>query len=468
VKTASSKSSGHKAKKSSGGGLVNSFLGFCSKRLNQAKKAIKKAYKKVCTTAHRAKKFVVNTAKNVTKKAVSVVKSAGKAFVKFKQKHPILTGALIIGAAGVLTLATGGATSGLLGAACAGAFTGSVIGASAGATINFASTLYHGGSLKDALGSAAQGFGSGAASGAISGFITGGAAGLAAVENPSVIVKFAEKVAGSKPGQWAINTVAETAGNLGDRALSGEKITAGDAAFSFVINAAFNFGGPKVFNKVKNSKLGQAVSGKLSNVKDVIKGKVGSAVSAAKGKVAGALSSFNKGESKLPMEYNLQYFASKDGSVVSHANGNSGVSSGEGKPLFDYNLQFFADKSKSEYHKDVNGRWHRPNGQFASNAEMGIKTPLKTPIGTHGNSLSDPRTNYGYALVDKDTNEILKFGETLHPDSRYSKKFLEENNAKMKIMDQGSKRYIHDWQHDLNMYYKYKYGEFPKLNERGW
>ena len=99
---------------------------------------------------------------------------------------------------------------------------------------------------------------------------------------------------------------------------------------------------------------------------------------------------------------------------------------------------------------------------------MGIETPVKTSTGTHGNSLSDPRTNYGYTLVDKDTNEILKFGETLYPDSRYSQNFLDKNNAKMIIMEHGSKSYIHDWQHDLNMYYKYKYGEFPPLNEGGW
>ncbi len=122
----------------------------------------------------------------------------------------------------------------------------------------------------------------------------------------------------------------------------------------------------------------------------------------------------------------------------------------------------------SGYYQDANGRWHRPNGQFASNAEMGIDSPTKKTIGTHGNSLSDPRTNYGYALVDKDTNEILKFGETLYPDSRYSQAFLNENNAKMVIMEQGSKADIHYWQHDLNMYYKYKYGEFPPLNEGGW
>ena len=122
----------------------------------------------------------------------------------------------------------------------------------------------------------------------------------------------------------------------------------------------------------------------------------------------------------------------------------------------------------SGYYQDANSRWHRPNGQFASNEEMGIETPVKTSTGTHGNSLSDPRTNYGYALVDKDTNEILKFGETLYPDSRYSQRFLDENNAKMMIMEQGSKSDIHDWQHSMNMYYKYKYDKFPPLNEGGW
>ncbi len=72
----------------------------------------------------------------------------------------------------------------------------------------------------------------------------------------------------------------------------------------------------------------------------------------------------------------------------------------------------------------TNDRWHKPNGQFASNTEIGIDTSANTSTGTHGNSLSDPRTNYGYALVNKDTNEILKFGETLYPDSRYSQKLL--------------------------------------------
>ena len=77
----------------------------------------------------------------------------------------------------------------------------------------------------------------------------------------------------------------------------------------------------------------------------------------------------------------------------------------------------------SGFYQDANGRWHRPNGDFASNAEVRIASPAKTATESHGNSLSDPRTNYGYVLVDKDTNEILKFGETLYPETRYSKSY---------------------------------------------
>ena len=121
------------------------------------------------------------------------------------------------------------------------------------------------------------------------------------------------------------------------------------------------------------------------------------------------------------------------------------------------------------YYQDSVEKWHRQNGKYASNAEVGITSPTKTSTGNHGNSLSDPRTNYGYALVDKDTNEILKFGETLYPETRYSKNYLEQNNAVMKVLESGSKEYIHYWQYDMNKYFEYMYNEFPRLlNSKGW
>lgn len=81
--------------------------------------------------------------------------------------------------------------------------------------------------------------------------------------------------------------------------------------------------------------------------------------------------------------------------------------------------------------------------------------------------MSDPRTNYGYVLVDRNTNEILKFGESLNPKNRYSQKYLNDNNAKMIILERGSKIDIHYWQIDMNNYYKYKYGEYPPLSVGG-
>lgn len=38
----------------------------------------------------------------------------------------------------------------------------------------------------------------------------------------------------------------------------------------------------------------------------------------------------------------------------------------------------------------------------------------------------------------------------------------------MVILEEGNKLEIHNWQHDMNMYYKYKYGSFPPENKKGW
>lgn len=138
-----------------------------------------------------------------------------------------------------------------------------------------------------------------------------------------------------------------------------------------------------------------------------------------------------------------------------------------------------SDATKSSKPMTWNEFQHANGGQGMSKAEMsdawsqykidnGISSKKAISDGSHGNSLDNPNTNYGYVLFDKDTNDILKFGETIHPDTRYSKQFLDDHNAGMKILDSGSKRDIHLWQHDMNSYYKNKYGEFPPLNKGGW
>ena len=98
---------------------------------------------------------------------------------------------------------------------------------------------------------------------------------------------------------------------------------------------------------------------------------------------------------------------------------------------------------------------------FNTNANVNNTTKV------HGNSLNSAKTNYGYVLIDSQNN-ILKFGETINPTTRYSKTYLEQHDATMNILVFGSKRDIHLWQHDMNEYYYYKYGEYPPLNQRGW
>ena len=78
------------------------------------------------------------------------------------------------------------------------------------------------------------------------------------------------------------------------------------------------------------------------------------------------------------------------------------------------------------------------------------------------------RTNYGYALVDKD-NYIMKFGETVNPRRRYTKKYLNEKGYRMRVLVEGSKEEIHYWQYDMNRYYQYKYDKFPpEIKGKGW
>ena len=48
----------------------------------------------------------------------------------------------------------------------------------------------------------------------------------------------------------------------------------------------------------------------------------------------------------------------------------------------------------------------------------------------HANSLKSNKINYGYALRDNTTNEILKFGETTRGIKRYSNKFYKETKVK--------------------------------------
>ena len=97
-----------------------------------------------------------------------------------------------------------------------------------------------------------------------------------------------------------------------------------------------------------------------------------------------------------------------------------------------------------------------------------VKATKKTAK-IHGNSLKSSKTNYGYALVDKN-NYIMKFGETVNPKRRYTQKYLNKNGYTMKILAVGNKTDIHFWQYDMNNYYFRRYNQYPPLikSRRGW
>lgn len=61
-------------------------------------------------------------------------------------------------------------------------------------------------------------------------------------------------------------------------------------------------------------------------------------------------------------------------------------------------------------------------------------------------------------LRNKDTQEILKYGETTRGNRRYTKKYLNETNSFMDFQVEGTKREMHDWQHEKILEYKAEHG----------
>ncbi len=91
----------------------------------------------------------------------------------------------------------------------------------------------------------------------------------------------------------------------------------------------------------------------------------------------------------------------------------------------------------------------------------------------HGNSLDYPGINYGYILSDKTTGEVVKFGESIDPAHRYTKKYLNGANPignplEMTVVISGTKRDVHNWQHMQIVDYYEVVGELPALNKSMW
>lgn len=84
----------------------------------------------------------------------------------------------------------------------------------------------------------------------------------------------------------------------------------------------------------------------------------------------------------------------------------------------------------------------------------------------HGNSHKSKKPTVGYTIRDRDTDEILKYGETTRGERRYTKKWYKENNARMKVEARGTKKQMHQWQHIKILEYKSKNnGKRPRFNK---
>jgi hypothetical protein len=102
-------------------------------------------------------------------------------------------------------------------------------------------------------------------------------------------------------------------------------------------------------------------------------------------------------------------------------------------------------------------------GAVAGGAVRGLNQ-LAKPL--HGNNLNTTKPAQGYSLRDRDTGRLLKYGETTRGPKRYSQKYLEKNNAEMVFETKGSKRQMHQWQHQKILDHKAaNSGERPPLNK---
>jgi len=97
-----------------------------------------------------------------------------------------------------------------------------------------------------------------------------------------------------------------------------------------------------------------------------------------------------------------------------------------------------------------------------------------TSLGTqdteyHSNDLRTTKPAEGYTLRDRETGGILKYGETTRHERRYTKKYLKEHKADMVFEEKGTKREMHQWQHNKILEYKdLNDGNRPSLNKSDW
>lgn len=125
------------------------------------------------------------------------------------------------------------------------------------------------------------------------------------------------------------------------------------------------------------------------------------------------------------------------------------------------------DNSWNDYQKE-----HAGEGKNRSElaVEYNAAKPVKSTNNTnkvHANSLDTGLPAEGYTLRNKDTGEILKYGETTRGKQRYTQKYL-DNNAVYVSEIRGTMREMHYWQHEKIIDYMYVADQRPPLNKSTW
>ncbi len=111
--------------------------------------------------------------------------------------------------------------------------------------------------------------------------------------------------------------------------------------------------------------------------------------------------------------------------------------------------------------RDVQGRLRDGNGRYAFD---GGSSRASSGSG-HGNSHATTKPAQGYTLRDKDNDEIVKYGETTMGRARYTQSELDQMNAYMQFEAAGTKKAMHQWQHERILDYKATHGGMrPKYN----
>ncbi|WP_202946810.1 hypothetical protein, partial [Rhodanobacter spathiphylli] len=83
----------------------------------------------------------------------------------------------------------------------------------------------------------------------------------------------------------------------------------------------------------------------------------------------------------------------------------------------------------------------------------------------------DDKPAEGYSLRDSETGEVQKYGETTRGErrfgtqKRYSKKYMKENKVDYQKEATGTKKEMHEWQHQKIREYKKVNGRRPPKNK---